>query len=303
MRQNKCMRKRILKYFSGLALIIVGVYALLNYLAEPVADHSYFNPDKFLVIAHRGGRSLGPESTLYTFRRAVDLGVDVIETDLHSTKDGQLVIIHDSTVDRTTNGSGPVSGFTLKDLQSLDAAFHWSPDKGRTYPLRGKGLTVPTLAEAFTALPTIRMNIEIKESNPEVIAPLCNRIRNFKKTNQVMIASFDVSQLNRLRSQCPEVATSVGAREAFVFYGVQWAHLENIYSPPAQALQVPERYGRYQVITPRFLEAAHARNMRVHVWTVNEPQPMQRLLKLGVDGIMTDYPEMLLQVLKRDGNR
>ena len=293
------MRKRILKYFSGLALVVVGVYAFLYYIADPVAEHTFFEPQRFLVIAHRGGRSIGPENTLYTFGRAVNLGVDVVEIDVHRTKDSHLVIIHDSTVNRTTNGSGPVNSLTLQELRSLDAAYHWSPDRGRTYPMRGKGLTVPTLAEAFATLPTTRMNIEIKESNPEVIAPLCDLIQNSKKTDQVMIASFDVSQLNRFRSQCPGVAPSAGAREAFVFFGVQWAHLENIYSPPAQALQVPERYGNFEVITPRFLKAAHARNLRVHVWTVNDPKNMQRLVDLGVDGIMTDYPERLIELLGR----
>ena len=293
------MRKRIVKYLIGSALIVVSLYTLMYFLADPVADHSYFNPDKFLVIAHRGGRSLGPESTLHTFERAVEMGVDVIEIDIHSTRDGHLVIIHDRTVDRTTNGSGPVTGFTLKELQALDAAHRWSPDKGNTYPLRGKGINVPTLAEAFSALPATRMNIEIKESNPEVIATLCDLIQEFKKTDQVMIASFETSQLNRLRSQCPEVATSAGAREAFVFFGIQWAHLENIYTPKAQALQVPENWGDIQVITPRFLKAARARNLRVHVWTINNPQHMQRLLKLGVDGIITDFPEKLLELLDR----
>ena len=296
------MKKRFVKYLMGFALILVGLYALMYLLADPAADHSYFDPDKFLVIAHRGGRSLGPESTLYTFQRAVKLGVDVIEIDVHSTRDGHLVVIHDPTVDRTTSGKGPVNSFTLKELQTLDAAYRWSPDQGRTYPLRGKGVTVPTLAEAFAALPAIRINIEIKESKPEVITPLCNLIRDFKKTDQVMIASFDTSQLNRLRSQCPEVATSAGAREAFLFYGVQWAHLENIYTPKAQALQVPENWGNIQVITPRFLKAARARNLRVHVWTVNNPKHMQRLIKLGVDGIMTDVPEKLIELLDRQVN-
>jgi glycerophosphoryl diester phosphodiesterase len=296
------MRRKALKYILGVVPALICVYALLYFVAEPAVDHSYFNPDRFLVIAHRGGRSLGPESTLYTFGRAVNLGVDVIEIDIHRTKDGHLVIIHDSTVNRTTNGSGPVNSLTLQELRSLDAAYHWSPDRGRTYPMRGQGLTVPTLAEAFSALPATRMNIEIKESNPEVIAPLCDLIQNSKKTDQVMIASFDVSQLKRFRAECPEVATSAGAREAFVFFGLQWAHLENIYSPPAKALQVPERYGNFEVITPRFIKAAHARNLRVHVWTVNDPKHMQRLVDLGVDGIMTDYPEKLIKLLGRKAN-
>ena len=114
------MRKRIHKYIIGFALILTGVYTLLYLFAEPIADHSYFSPDGFMVIAHRGGRSLGPESTIYTFQKAVDLGVDVIEIDIRSTKDGELVIMHDITVDRTTNGNGPVNGFSMKELKWLE---------------------------------------------------------------------------------------------------------------------------------------------------------------------------------------
>jgi glycerophosphoryl diester phosphodiesterase len=294
------MRKRILKYFIGLALILAGVYALLYYLAEPIAEHKYFNPDGFLVIAHRGGRSLGPESTLLTFQRAVDLGVDVIEIDIRSTKDGKLVVIHDDTVNRTTDGKGTVASFTLADLKRLDAGYRWSPDSGRTYPMRGKGLTIPSLAEVFAAFPKMRINIEIKETEPEITVWLCNLIREYQKAAHVMIASFDASQLKRFRSQCPQVSTSAGAREAVLFYGLQWAYLDNIYSPPAQAVQVPDRYGSTQVVTPRFLKAAHARNMRVHVWTVNDADQMRRLINLGVDGIMTDYPEKLLLLLGRN---
>ena len=151
------MRNRILKYSLGMALICVGIYVLFYSMAEPAASHSYFNSDRFLVIAHRGGRSLGPESTLYTFKRAVEIGVDVIEIDAHTTKDGHLVIIHDDTVNRTTSGKGTVNSLTLKELQSLDAGYHWSPDNGRTYPLRGHGLTVPTLAEATGTHPSTVM--------------------------------------------------------------------------------------------------------------------------------------------------
>jgi glycerophosphoryl diester phosphodiesterase len=292
------MRKRLLKYAVGLALAITGVYALLSFRAEPVADHKYFNPDGFMVIAHRGGRSLGPESTMHTFQKAVELGVDVIEIDIHRTKDSKLVVIHDDSVNRTTNGKGGVSDFTLAGLKRLDAGFHWSPDGGHTYPMRGKGLTIPTLAEVFAAFPKTRINIEIKEPEPEIPALLCKSIREHHKEDHVMIASFDASQLERFRLQCPQVATSMGAREAFIFYGLQWAYLDNLYSPPAQALQVPDRWGSTQVITPRFLKAAHARNMRVHVWTVNDAAQMRRLVELGVDGIMTDYPERLLELLE-----
>ncbi len=293
------MRKKIIQYFLGCILIIAIAYEVLCLMAKPISDHPYFNPGGFRVIAHRGGRSLGPESTLYTLQRALDIGVDVLEVDIRSTNDGELVVLHDSSVDRTTNGTGPVTNFTLAKLKTLDAGYGWSPDHGRTFPMRGKGLTIPTLAEVFNAFPDAHINIEIKESRTAVITGLCKLIRDYQKTNRVMIAAFDVSQLKRFRRQCPEVATSAGAREAFLFYGLQWTHLEKIYTPPAQALQLPEYYGNRQVVTPRFLEAAHARNMQVHVWTVNDTRSMQQLINMGVDGIMTDYPERLLDLLGR----
>jgi glycerophosphoryl diester phosphodiesterase len=105
--------------------------------------------------------------------------------------------------------------------------------------------------------------------------------------------------LGEFRSVCPEVATSAGASEAVIFYWLQWAHLESAYSPNAQAMQIPEAYGEYRIATRRFIDAAHARNMRVHVWTVNDSVAMQRLIDLNVDGIMTDFPDRLSKVLKR----
>jgi glycerophosphoryl diester phosphodiesterase len=114
---------------------------------------------------------------------------------------------------------------------------------------------------------------------------------------KVMGACFDAGKLGEFRSVCPEVATSTGASEAVVFYWLQMARLESAYSPSAQALQIPEVYRENQVATPRFLDAAHGRNMRVHVWTVNDRESMQRLIELGVDGIMTDYPERLVKIL------
>jgi glycerophosphoryl diester phosphodiesterase len=297
------MRKRIFQFFLGIILITAIGYAVLGLMARPVSEHPYFNPDHFWVIAHRGGRSLGPESTLYTFQRALDIGVDVLEVDVRTTKDGKLIVLHDRTVDRTTDGSGPVSDFTLAKLKTLDAGYRWSPDHGQTFPMRGKGLRIPTLAELFEAFPNVRINIEIKETRSAEIASLCRLIRDYQMNDRVMVAAFDVSPLKKFRAQCPRVATSAGFREAFLFYGLQWAYLENIYSPPAQALQVPEYYGSRQVVTPRFLEAAHDRNMRVHVWTVNDTTSMQQLIDLGVDGIMTDYPERLLQLLGRNVNK
>jgi len=282
-----------------LLLILLIVYEILSMFARPVPDHPYFNPDKFLVIAHRGGRSLGPESTLYTYRKAVELGVDVLEMDVRSTSDGRLIILHDATVARTTDATGPVENYTLAELNKLDAAYRWSPDNGRSFPLRNKGIKIPTLDEVFNAFPRTRINLEIKDARSGTIQSLCRTIRSHHMTEKVMIASFDSGSLKEFRRGCPRVATSAGSSEATLFYGLQKLYLESAYSPDAQALQVPETFRDLRVVNRRFIEAAHARNMRVQVWTVDDIDSMKRLLKLGVDGIMTDYPQRLSELLKK----
>jgi glycerophosphoryl diester phosphodiesterase len=288
-----------IKTLLVLLLILFIVYEILCLFARPVPDHPYFNPDKFLVIAHRGGRSLGPENTLYTYRKAVKLGVDVLEMDVRSTSDGQLIILHADTVAQTTNATGPVENYSLVDLKKLDAAHRWSPDNGQTFPLRNKGVEIPTLAEVFNAFPQTNMNLEIKDPRSSTIRSLCRLIRDHHMTKKVMVASFDADSLKKFRSLCPLVATSAGASEAILFYGLQKVYLEAAYSPDAQALQVPESFHDLRVVTRRFIEAAHARNMRVQVWTVNDVTTMKRLLNLGVDGIVTDYPQRLLDLLKK----
>ena len=296
---DKTMFPKFFRALLGLILILFIIFGILHALARPIPDHPYFNPDKFLVMAHRGGRSLGPENTIYAFKRAVELGTDVLEMDLQTTSDGTLVILHDREVDRTTNGKGAVDSFTLSGLKKLDAGFHWSPDNSSSYPLRNKGITVPTLTEVLKAFPDTRINIEIKSSQVNTIQDLCRTIRDNGMLEKVMVACFDAGKLGEFRSICPEVATSAGASEAAMFYWLQWAHLESAYSPSSQALQIPEAYGDYRIATRRFIEGAHARNMRVHVWTVNDIESMQRLIDLGVDGIMTDYPERLVKLLKK----
>ncbi|MEX1349814.1 MAG: glycerophosphodiester phosphodiesterase [Desulfobacterales bacterium] len=282
-----------------LLLIIFIAYAILRLLAKPIPDHPYFIPDKFLVIAHRGGPSLGPESTLYTFRKAVKLGVDVLEMDVRSTRDGQLIILHDDTVSRTTNATGPAQNYTLVDLKKLDAAHRWSPDNGQTFPLRNKGVQIPTLPEVFEAFPQTKLNLEIKEARSSTIQSLCRLIRDHQMTSNVVVASFDTDSLKEFRRLCPQVATSAGASEARLFFGLQKAYLEAAYSPVVQVLQVPEALGDLRIVNKRFIDAAHARNMRVQVWLANDVTSMQRLLELGVDGIMTDYPQRLMEVLKK----
>ena len=291
-------RLKLTRLLLGLSAFMFIVYAVMSYLAKPAPNHPYFNSTGFMVIAHRGGRSLGPENTLYTYRRAVDMGVDVIEIDVRLTKDNQLAVIHDKSVNRTTNGSGTVESYTLADLQKLDAAYHWTADEANTFPLRGNGIKIPSLSEVFQEFPQMRINIEIKDPKPAAINSICQTIQDHGMSPKVMIASFNAGALKKFRSLCPAVATSAGASEAILFYTLQKIYLESAYSPAARALQVPPAYGDLQVVTRRFIEAAHDRNLKVHVWTVNSVDAMKKLLQIGVDGIMTDYPQRLLEITK-----
>lgn len=268
-------------------------------LGRSTGEHPYFALDEGrpLVMAHRGGGGLWPENTLYAFERAAEIGVDVIETEIHSTADNNLVLIHDATVDRTTNGTGRVNSLTLRELKKFDAGYHWTADGGQTFPFRGKGITVPTLEEVFTALPNTRINIDLKQISPPLASQLCVMLHSFDMVKKVMVASFSTKALTDFRQVCSGVATSASEREVTLFFLMNLIFLGAAYGPPCHALQIPEYSSGMHVLTKRFLRTAHNHNLKVHVWTVNQVEDMKRLLDLGVDGIITDYPDRLISVL------
>ena len=254
-----------------------------------------------LAFAHRGGALLWPENTLPAYRGALDLGYRYIETDLHLTRDGAIVTVHDDTLERTTNGAGPVWDLTLAELRKLDAGYHFSPD-GETFPYRGKGVTVPSLAELVDVSPDLRVNVEVKQESPPMIRALWDFIEERRLHDRVLVAAFCdplVRELRRLAGG--RVATSAGAREARRFWLASRLGLERLLRIDYDALQVPVQHGRITVIDRRFVAAAHRRGLHVHVWTVDEPDEMRRLLDLGVDGLMSDRPDLLREVLVQRG--
>ena len=210
--------------------------------------------------------------------------------------------MHDGTVDRTTDGSGKVSEMTLEAVRKLNAGYKFSTDGGRTFPFRGRQVKIPTLEEIFDALPNKTFNIEPKQETPSIIKPFCDLIRARKMTEKVIVGSFRQSIIDEFRAECPEVATSAAPTEATEFLALSKAGLSESYSPPMQALQIPENLGSLSVVTKEFVENAHRKNLKVHVWTINETADMERLMKIGVDGIMTDYPDRLLKLLGRTIN-
>ena len=235
---------------------------------------------------------------LHAFEQSVALGADVIETDVRLSADGALVLFHDETVGRTTDGAGRVSDLTLAELKRLDAGYRWTTDGGRTFPFRGRGLTVPTLEEAFARAGRARFNIEPKHDSDALVAGLCAALGRRGMAERVVVGSFSDALIEKFRRACPGVATSASPSEASSFLALHKAGLAASYSPPMQALQVPEYAGALHVLTREFVEAAHERNLHVHAWTVNRAEDMRRLIDIGVDGVMTDYPDRLLEILK-----
>lgn len=280
-----------------LALILLG----LRITSKPAPNHPYYsdNLDYPLVIAHQGGDGVWPGETMFAYQNSADLGVDVLEMDIHITKDGELILMHDETVDRTTDGSGEIESMTLDELKKLDAAYDWTPDDGQTFPYRGKGIQIATLAEVFQAFPDKHMTIEIKKTNASMAKPFCDLIRKNNMQDKVLVASFHDDRLKEFRAECPEVATSSAKNETTVFVLLTKVYLGGLFSPKFYSLQVPEVSGGITVMTPAFVRAAHARNLAVEPWTINDAETMRKLIDWGVDGIITDRPDIMMEVLGR----
>ncbi len=288
--------------FLRVLLIIVGVVAVLlvalTLLMPNAPDYPFFESDRPMVIAHQGGEGLRPSNTMIAFKNAVALGVDVLEMDVHSTRDGALVLIHDDTVDRTTDGTGRVNDLTLAEIQQLDAGEYWTPDDGATYPYRGQGARIPTLDEVLAAFPQMKFNIEIKQVEPSIALSLCEALRAHGLTDRTLVASFHPTAMNEFRAACPEVATSMVEDEIRPFFILNTVFLGALYRPPGTAFQVPEYSGDLHVLTPRFVRGAHGNNVAVHPWTIDDPADMRRFLDMGVDGIITDRPDLMLELLQ-----
>jgi len=249
-------------------------------------------------FAHRGASLIAPENTLEAFRLAARSGAGGLELDVHMTSDGRIVVIHDDSVDRTTDSTGSVRGMTLHEIQSLDAGYRFNLDGGTIYPYRGQGVRVPELGEVLREFPGHKVNIDIKEEQPGVEMALLEIIKGVEARDHVLIVSEMPAVVERVRELSGNsISTGASRQEIRAFYRLSRLRLESLVHPSYGALQVPVEYGGRVVVTPRFVKAAHRRGVRVDVWTIDDPDEMHRLLDLGVDVIMTNRPEVLEGVL------
>ncbi|MDA8294917.1 MAG: glycerophosphodiester phosphodiesterase [Actinomycetota bacterium] len=272
---------------------------------------------RVLAYAHQGGAWEGPSSTLYAIRHAVAVGATGIELDVHATADGHLVVSHDPTVDRTTNGTGDIALLTLEELQRLDNAYWWVAGADVTpglpedaYPFRGRApedraFGVATLEEVLDEFRGVVLNLDIKRTAPAVEPyerALADLLHRFGRRDDVIVASFLDSATDAFSVYAPDIPTSAGTVAVAelvraVRVGEELPTLRHV------ALQVPATYGDVVIVDEQLVDAAHRSGLAVHVWTIEEEEDMERLCGLGVDGIITDRPSVLVDVLTRRGQR
>lgn len=268
-----------------------------------MTDRLVFDIGRPLVMAHRGESGNIPENTMEALETAVELGVDVLESDARLTKDDQIVLFHDDNLTRTTGEEGTVRDYPLDKLLEFDPGYNFTTDNGTTFPFRGKGLKIVTLREAFERFPDTVFNLDIKDTFASASKEMAHLIADMDMKQSVIIASFTDAQIERFRQLLPDVPTSAhpGEVKRFVFsskIGLPRIKTEDINY---RAFQVPIKSGPLAIVTKKFIKMAHERNIAVHVWTINDEATMNYLLNLGVDGIFTDQPAILRYVLQRRG--
>ncbi|MFZ6046181.1 glycerophosphodiester phosphodiesterase [Pseudomonas sp. CR3202] len=281
-----------------LVAVTLLVLALTSRPAERPAVLAGFG-ERPLVIAHRGGRGLWPENTLFAFERASALKVDMLEMDVRRTRDGELVVLHDARVDRTTNGNGEVAELTLAEVQALDAGYRWTADGGESHPYRGQDIRIPRFAEVLERFPEQPKVVEIKVPDAGMEEQLCALLEEHDQLERVLVGSFYERSLKRFREVCPGVATSAGPTSVRLLVALNWIGLGRLVSPSYQALQIPERSGGLQVASEGLMQTALQRGLTVQLWTINEQPAMRQLLDMGANGLITDYPDRALQLLGR----
>ena len=264
--------------------------------------HAFFSNAGSLpeVIAHRGGNGQWPGETMRALRESAKMGVDVLEMDVFLSSNGELVLMHDEKVDKTTEGKGFVNNLHSEDLQKLNAGHKWSPD-GKCRPFEGKSvldpqysdLKVPLLSEVFREFKSERMIIEMKKADRSPAAALSEMIKECDMTDKVLVASFAGKFMNEFRRLSPEVATSFSLSGSDFLRLLSGKKYSDYDLGVPSAIELP-----FKAVSEDIVQRAHSRNIKVHAWTVNKLERMFLMWNLGVDGIITDYPGPLMSLLK-----
>lgn len=260
---------------------------------------TYLGPPRPRVFGHRGAAALAPENTLVSFAVAARLGADYLELDVHGTADGVIVVLHDAMVDRTTEASGPVREMPWRDVEKLDAGYRFG--SGDDHPYRGQGVRIPTLESVLREFPDQLLNIEIKQAEPAIVDEVVAMLRREGAAARTLLAAEKDDIMARIRAAAgTDIVTGSSLGDVLSFYAALDAGRLDGYRHPGVALQIPTAVGDRVLVDRRAVDAAHANGIEVHVWTINDAAEIERLLELGVDGIMSDSPGLIRTAIERD---
>ncbi|MEE2703976.1 MAG: glycerophosphodiester phosphodiesterase [Myxococcota bacterium] len=263
--------------------------------------HPFLEPPTPHLFAHRGASGECPENTLPAFDRAWQTGVPFLEMDCHATRDGEIVVHHDADVERLTDGTGPIAGFLWKDLARLDAGHRFTAD-GRSFPFRDCGVRIPLLAEVVERYPEARINLELKQADPPIAERVVALIRELGAEDRMLLAAEQDAVIASIRALDPGTASGSSLGDAVNFFAALDQDQIAGFEPRGQALQIPPRFGERELVTEQSVAAAHQLGLFVHIWTIDDADEMRRLFNLGVDGIMSNFPDRLIRVARERGS-
>lgn len=256
-------------------------------------SHAFSPGASTRVIGHRGAAGVAPENTLEAIRHGIAAGSDAIEIDVHASACGRLVVIHDSTLDRTTDGTGPVEALTLEQLRQRDAGYHFTPDRGRSYPFRDRGVVIPTLDEVMEVTGDLPVIVEIKSTAAGVALGEWLRLRADRE--RIIVGGFSRAVVAPAAVHAKMMCATEEDLRGYVLLGKMGVrrHLPQ----PIAATMVPVRHRRIRIVTRSFVRRTNAQGCGVFVWTVNRPDEIRRMFDLGVDGVISDFPGIARRIV------
>jgi glycerophosphoryl diester phosphodiesterase len=262
-----------------------------------LSEFSVAGRSRPLAFAHRGGAALRPENTLEAFDYGLSFGADGLELDVHLSRDGVVVVHHDETLERTTNARGPIAALGADDLAHVDAA-HWFTTDSTSYPFRGRGIGVPRLRTVLERYPRALLIVELKTPDAELARRTVDAIRDADAIGRVALGSFYWRALDAARRYEPRIPTGAAREEtrwALYRSRVRWPLGRTKY----REFQVPVKAGSTVIVTPQFIAHAHRAGLPVRVWTINDPAEMEQLLQWGADSVISDRPDLAVDVCRR----
>jgi glycerophosphoryl diester phosphodiesterase len=267
---------------------------------RPSIDSDFFRPALPRIFAHRGTAGTHPENTMVSFQAASDLGALYLETDVHLSRDGEVVISHEPDLQVTCGHPGVIKDMNYADIAKADAGYTFSPNR-KDFPFRDKGIRIPRLIELLTAFPKALFNIDLKpEDKSNITAAVVKLIDGARLRRRVLLASEFQNRLDEIRALVPEIPTTLGALETGGFLQALAARDLN-YQAPGEALQLPPEYYSWKFASLETIAMAHRFGIEFHVWTINDEPAMREMLDVGVDGIFTDFPALGLKVAASRG--